>query len=132
MKFPQIFLLVDDAIVFFLISLIGISFHQTDISLFARLPYTLLPFLAAWLFCAATLRLYDLTTASAWRQLWRVPIASALAAPIGGSLRALWLGTPVIPIFVIVMGVAITVGALISRSAFILAFARRWSKPGNE
>ncbi len=131
MKLPQSFLLTDDAIVIFIVTLLGIRFHETDPSLFARLPYTLLPFLAAWFFFAATLRLYDAVTASAWNQFWRIPVAAALAAPIGASVRALWLGTPVVPIFVIVMGTAIILGILISRSVFILAFGKRWSSTDN-
>ncbi|MCL5429168.1 MAG: DUF3054 domain-containing protein [Chloroflexi bacterium] len=131
MKLPQFFLLVDDAIVIFLVTLLGIRFHQTDPSLFARLPYTLFPFLAAWIIAAAVLRLYSPTTASAWNQLWRVPVAAALAALIGASVRAWLLGTPLVPIFIAVMGAAISVGILISRSLFILAFGSHWSNREN-
>jgi hypothetical protein len=131
MKIPQFLLVVDDAVVLVIISIIGITFHQTDPSLFARLPYTLLPFLGAWVFFAATLQMYDPAVASAWNQLWRVLVAAALTAAIGASLRALWLGIPIAPIFVVVMGLAITLGILLSRSIFILIFGRRWTGPGN-
>jgi hypothetical protein len=131
MKISQFLLLVDDAVVLVIISVIGITFHQTDPSLFARLPYTLLPFLGAWVFFAAALQMYDPAIASGWNRLWRVPVAAALTAAIGASLRALWLGTPLVPIFVFVMGLAIMLGILLSRSIFILVFGKRWSEPGN-
>lgn len=131
MKLPQIILLSDDAVVLALVCLIGIRFHQTDPSLLSRLPYTLLPFLAAWVFFAAACRLYDTKIASAWNQLWRVPIVAALAAPAGAAIRAAWLQVPFIPIFAIIMGVALAAGLLISRSIFILVFGKRWSTPDN-
>src|SRR3990172_1406017 len=120
MKLPQILLLVDDAIVVFLITLLGIQFHQTDPSIFARLPYTFLPFLAAWIFFTAMLQMYDPTNASSWRQLWRIPAAAALAAPTGAAIRSVWLNIPYVPIFAIVMGAALAIGLLLSRSIFIL------------
>ena len=132
MKFPQILLLVDDAIVVFLVTLLGIQFHQIDPSIFTRLPYTFIPFLAAWIFFAAILQMYDPANASSWRQLWRILAAAALAAPTGATIRALWLNTSFVPIFAIVMGAALAAGLLISRSVFILIFGNRWSNPDNE
>lgn len=131
MKLPQILLVIDDAIVIFIVTFYGIRFHQTDPSLFTRLPYTLLPFLASWVLTAAILQLYNQTIASTWNQLWRVPLAAALATPIGAAVRALWLGIPLVLIFVVVMGVAILAGILISRSVFILVFGSRWSDSGH-
>jgi hypothetical protein len=131
MKLPQILLLVDDAAVIFIVTIFGIRFHQTDTFLFSRLPYTMLPFLVAWIFFAANLRLYDPTTSTKWKQLWRVPVAVALAAPVGAALRSLWLNSQVVPIFLVVVGAAIAVGILISRSLFILALGNRWSGQQN-
>ena len=65
MKLPQILLVIDDAIVIFIVTFYGIRFHQTDPSLFTRLPYTLLPFLASWVLTAAILQLYSHTH---WRR----------------------------------------------------------------
>lgn len=132
MKLPQVLLLIGDSLAIFIVTLLGIRFHQTDPSVFGRLPYTFLPFLFAWFFFATTLQLYSFPTASALSQLWRVPVAAALAAPTGAAIRATWLGTPVITIFALVMGVAMSAGISISRSVFVLAFARQWSKTQNE
>jgi hypothetical protein len=129
MKLPQVFLLVDDAAMIFLITFMGIQFHQSDPSIFTRLPFTFLPFLAAWIFFAAILQMYNLANASSWQQLWRILAAASLAAHTGAAIRALWLNTPLVPIFVFVMGAALAVGLLISRSIFILAIGTRWSNP---
>jgi len=131
MKLPHVLLLVDDGMVVFLVTLIGIRFHQTDPSIFTRLPYTLLPFFAAWIFFVALLQMYDPTIASSWKQLWRVPAAAALAAPTGAAIRSVWLNTPYMPIFAIVMGAALAIGLLLSRSVFILALGHRWSNSDN-
>ncbi len=130
-KLPRILLLVDDAVIILFITLVGIRFHQTDTTLLGRLPYTFFPFLAAWYFFAAPLRLYDPATASKWAQLWRVPAAAVFAAPIGAALRSFWLNTPLVPVFVVVMGTALCIGILISRSVFILVFRDRWPESGN-
>ena len=131
MKLPQVLLLLDDGFLVFLVTLIGIRFHQTDPSIFTRLPYTFLPFFAAWIFFAALLQMYDPTMASSWKQLWRIPAAAALAAPTGAAIRSVWLNIPYVPIFAIVMGAALAIGLLLSRSIFILALGSRWSNSDN-
>lgn len=131
MKLPQVLLLVDDGMMVFLVTFIGIRFHQTDPSIFTRLPYTFLPFFAAWVFFAALLQMYDPTIASSWKQLWRVPAAAALAAPTGAAIRSVWLNTPYVPIFAIIMAAALAIGLLLSRSVYILALGHRWSNSDN-
>lgn len=131
MKYPQILLLIDDTVIVFLIALIGIRYHQTDPDIFTRLPYTFFPFLAAWVLFSRFLQLYDPTVAADWKQIWRVIAAAAFAAPAGAAIRALWLNTPLVPIFAFIMGAALGLGLLISRSLFILAFGHRWAKRTN-
>ncbi len=131
MKLPRILLLVDDAVIILLVTLVGIRFHQTDTTLIGRLPYTFFPFLVAWSFFAASLRLYDPATASKWSQLWRVPVSAFFAAPLGAALRSFWLNTPMVSIFIMVMGLALCVGILISRSIFILLLHDQWPESSN-
>jgi hypothetical protein len=45
--------------------------------------------------------------------LWRVPAAAVLAAPLGAVLRGLWLQAPVLPIFAVVMA-AVLGGAMLA------------------
>jgi hypothetical protein len=125
MKLRRFILLIDDSIVIFIITLLGVSFHQTGLFI-DRFPFTFFPFLAAWIISAAALRLYDPQIFSKTDQLWRVPIACATAAPIASLIRALMLGTPVIPVFVFVMTGALMTGLLLSRLLFALLFRERW------
>jgi hypothetical protein len=125
MKLPRLILLIDDAFVVFVITLFGVSFHQSG-PLIERLPYTFFPFLVAWVVSAAALRLYDPQIYSNIKQLWRVPITAAIAAPIASSARALWLGMPVVPVFAVVMAGALMIGFLLSRLLFALVFRDRW------
>jgi hypothetical protein len=131
MKIPQLVLLIDDMIVIFIITWIGINFHQTDIYVFNRMTYTFLPFFGAWIFFAFPLQLYDPVKASTWNQLWRIPVNAILAAPLAASIRAVWLGLPIVPVFVLVMGFTITIGVLISRILFILIMGKRISRVDN-
>lgn len=130
MWLPYFLLLTDDAIAILAVTWLGLRFHQTDALLFERLPFTFLPFYAAWLLAAFLLELYKPDRAGNWAYLWRVPLAAAFAAFLGAPLRSLWLGTPLQPIFILVMGLAIAIGLLISRSIYILAFGKRWLSRG--
>jgi Na+/H+ antiporter NhaA len=94
------------------------------------LPFTFTPFYLTWVLAAAALQLYNPSRAGDWTQLWRVPLAAAIAALPAAALRSFWLGTPLVPIFVLVMGLAIAMGLLISRSLYILSFGRLWRQHG--
>lgn len=128
MPVPALLLLVDDAVSIFIVTFLGISFHQMDAILWERLPFTFIPFYVCWLIAAAALQLYQPQTAGDWKQIWRVPAAAAIAALPGAALRSLWLATPLVPIFVLVMGAALAVVLLISRSIYIFAFGSRYGR----
>ncbi|MEX2143228.1 MAG: DUF3054 family protein [Anaerolineales bacterium] len=130
MPLPSILLLIDDAIAVLIVTLLGLRFHQLDATLWERLPFTFIPFFLAWVLAAAALQLYQPTRAGQWAQLWRVPAAAAIAVLPGAALRALWLGTPLVPIFILVMGAALALGLLISRSIYIFSFGSRWRQDG--
>lgn len=123
-------LLIDDAFSVFIVTFIGLQFHQMDALVMERIPFTFVPFYLAWLAFAAALQLYSPARAQSWPELWRVPLAAALAALPAAFVRSLWLGPPLVPVFVIVMALAITLGLLVSRSIFILAMGGRWPSHG--
>lgn len=123
-------LLIDDAVTIFIVTFLGLQFHQMDALAMERIPFTFLPFYLAWVAFAAALQLYSPARAQRWTELWRVPLAAALVALPGAFVRSLWLGTSLVPVFVIVMGLAITLGLLASRSIFILAMGGRWQSNG--
>lgn len=128
MPFLWFVLLVDDAIAIFAITFLGLSFHQMDAVLFERLPFTAIPYFIAWAIAAAALQLYNPDLATRPAHLWRVPVAAAVAALPAAALRSLWLGTPLVPIFVVVMGAIVAVGLLVTRSIFALIFGKALTK----
>lgn len=130
MPIPAILLIIDDAVSIFLLTLLGISFHQMGAIAWERLPYTFIPFYVCWLIAASALQMYQTEVSGQWKQLWRVPAAAAIAALPAAALRSLWLGTPLAPIFVLVMGAALALVLLVSRSIYIFAFGSRYRQHG--
>jgi hypothetical protein len=128
MPFLWFVLLVDDAIAIFAITFLGLNFHQMDAALFERLPFTAIPYFVAWAIAAAALRLYNPEIATKPAQLWRVLVAAVVASLPAAALRSLWLGTPLVPIFVVVMGGIVAVGLLVTRSIFALIFGMALTK----
>jgi hypothetical protein len=119
MKSSQPLLIAGDVLVITLLVFVGIRFHGSDAS--SRLIYTLLPFLLAWALAASALGVLQPLP---WRQIWRVLLAMLFAAPLGTLIRAVWLGTPALPIFALVMGSTLAAGLLTWRAVFNLLFAR--------
>ena len=117
-------LLIGDSIAILLVVLLGLSFHQSEVA--TRLQFTFFPFPGSWLLAAWAVRLYGRTLV--FSDLWRVPIAAVLAAPLGAVVRAAWLGSAAIPAFVAVMAGVLMIGMFILRMT-LLFFATRKAKP---
>lgn len=115
-------LILGDSLAILLVVLFGFAFHQTEAA--ARIQFTLLPFFAAWLLVAATLRLFSASTLQL-AQLWRVPLALLIAAPLGGWLRSAWLATPMVPVFVLLLGLALAIALLAWRAVYIILTLKR-------
>jgi len=130
MPLPSVLLLIDDAVAILIVTLLGLRFHQIDAVLGERLPFTFIPFYLIWVLAAAALKLYQPQIAGQWAQLWRVPVGAAIAVLPAAALRALWLGTPLVPLFALIMGGAIALGLLVSRSFYVLAMGSRWRQNG--
>lgn len=125
MKLGQNFslkLILGDSFAILLIILLGFAFHQTNAG--ERIQFTLLPFLASWLLVAAVFKLFEHQSVL-WNQLWRVPLAMVFAAPLGGWLRSTWLGTPLVPIFVLILGITLALGLLVWRTLYTFFVFRR-------
>lgn len=123
-------LLLLDGVSILLVTILGISFHQMDALLLERLPFTFVPFYLCWVLVAALLQLYQTQASGQWRQLWRVPVAAAITALPAAALRSLWLGTPLAPIFVLVMSVALALVLLGTRSIYIFTFGSGYRRHG--
>jgi hypothetical protein len=97
-------LVIGDAITLAVVTLYGFAAHATLGTAGARMLTTYLPLLVAWFLIAPHLGVYNLSWAGEFRQLWRPFWAMVLAAPFAAWLRAVLLGTAVLPIFVVVLG----------------------------
>jgi hypothetical protein len=97
-------LVIGDVLAFGLITTIGFASHEElAAGSVERMLATFVPFLAAWLLVAPWLGLFGATASEVKSVFWRTPLAALLAAPLGGWLRGLLLGAPILPVFVLVM-----------------------------
>ncbi len=101
-KFP--WLVIGDALTMALVTAVGFASHGTLGTAGMRMLTTYVPLLVAWFLIAPYLGVYDLEFAGEIRQLWRPFWAMVLAAPFAAWLRGAWLGTAILPIFVVVLG----------------------------
>jgi hypothetical protein len=127
MKSKQLYLgllLVGDAITLGVVTLIGFASHDTLGTAGSRIMITYLPLLGAWLLVAPHLGAFDITRASKVNQLWRPIWATVLTAPFAAWLRGLWLGSPISPIFVVVIGGSSAAAILIWRSLYSLLISK--------
>lgn len=120
-------LLAGDAAALFLAVYSGFQFHGTEEVWATRLQFTFLPWLAAWLLAAYSLGLYEAQTARSWRQAWRVFLAAVLASPLAAVLRAAWLSSTAIPLFVLIMGLVSAFAILVWRMLYLALLARRFA-----
>ncbi|HEX6304057.1 MAG TPA: DUF3054 domain-containing protein [Anaerolineales bacterium] len=122
---PRMILLIGDTFILALMTLIGFFFHGTLGTGGGRLLTTFLPSLAAWLLIAPHLGAYDPQRAAQLRQVWRPFWAMLLSAPMAAWLRAIWLNTAVVPIFVVVFGGVNALAILLWRAIYGVAAGRR-------
>lgn len=112
-------LVFGDGVAFLLVTLLGFARHEAlQAGDWERIMATFVPFFFAWLATAPWLGVYNLVTVRNVRQIWRVPIAAIYSAPIGGLLRGLWLGSPVLPIFILIMAGVSAVLMFLWRAAY--------------
>ena len=97
-------LFVGDALALALAVFFGLQFHQLGEQVVQRFGYTFLPWTLAWLQSAPAFGLYRQINFSA-EQIGLVLWAMALASPFAAVLRAAWLGSSVMPLFTLIMGV---------------------------
>jgi hypothetical protein len=109
-------LILGDVLALIVITLIGFATHN-ELLLFPveRILATFLPLLAGWFLIAPWLGLFKSEITSNPRQLWRPVLATLLAAPLTGLLRAMMLNSVVIPLFVLILGGSAALGMLVWR-----------------
>jgi hypothetical protein len=95
-------LLIGDIFVLALITITGFATHG-EIERVHRMLTTFIPFIIAWLIIAPIFGLFHDEITREANQLWRVLWAMIAVAPLAAWLRGLWLNTPILPIFVLVI-----------------------------
>ena len=117
--------LAGDMVTLALVTLAGFARHNELGTASFRMLTTFIPLVVAWLLVAPHLAVFDLQRLSDPRQLWRPFWAMVLGAPFAGWLRGVMLNSPVLPIFVVILGGVSALALLAWRSVFWLVFTRR-------
>jgi len=113
------FLVLGDVLTLAAATLIGFATHQELSTAFMpRMLTTFLPLLAGWFLVAPWLGLFDRRVVLNPRQLWRAVLAMLLGAPMTGMLRAAWLGSTALPLFVLILGSSAGALLLLWRTLF--------------
>ena len=108
--------MVGDLIVVLLTTVTGFANHGELASAgLSRMAATFVPFAFAWFVVSPWLGCFEGEHVTRLTEAWRPPLAALLAAPLGAIVRGLWLGAPVIPVFVVVMGAVVAAAMLVWR-----------------
>ena len=118
-------LLAGDIILLAVVTAVGFARHDTLGSAGMRMFSTFIPLLAGWFMIAPLLGVYDLERAADLRQLWRPFWAMVLAGPMAALLRGLLLNSPILPVFVVVLGGISALSILGWRLIYALLAARK-------
>ena len=117
-------LIAGDIITLAVVTVIGFASHGTANTAGARMLTTFIPLVVAWFLVAPFLNVYKSEYVLDGLQLWRPVWAMFLAAPMAAWLRGVMLSSPILPIFVVILGGASVAGILIWRALFWLVAKR--------
>lgn len=113
---PPKSLIIGDVIVLAILTFIGFATHgETGVSYLSRMAASFFPLLFGWFVLAPWFGLFDRATISDPKNLWRIPLLFLFAAPLATLLRSVILATPVVPLFVLVLGSTNALGMMIWR-----------------
>lgn len=95
--------LVGDVVLLAILTVWGFASHN-EINAVGRMFTTFIPLLVAWLWTAPWFGLFDeVVIRSPQRVWWRAAWAWTLTGALGTLLRAIWLGSTVLPVFALVL-----------------------------
>lgn len=104
MRLRSVFtLIVGDVATLGLVTIAGFASHNELDSAGWRMLTTFIPLVIAWLAITPHLRLFEAEVAADARQLWRPFWGMILAGPLAAWIRGMWLNTPILPVFVLVL-----------------------------
>ena len=118
------YLIIGDILTLAIVTMIGFASHGTAGTAGSRMLTTFIPLLAAWLLIAPHLKVYDHDVALDGCQLWRPFWAMVLAGPMAAWLRGLLLNSPILPLFVIILGGVSALAILAWRGLYWLLLTR--------
>lgn len=96
-------LILGDALVLVFVTIYGFATHG-ELGNLSRMLTTFIPITFSWFIVAPFFGLYDDNYVCQISQLWRVILAMIAVVPLAAWLRGLWLQSPILPIFVLVLG----------------------------
>lgn len=110
---------------YFLATLLGFISHsgESEMSI-GRVAATFVPFTLAWTLVSPWLGAYDPEKLKDIKSIWRPALASLYAAPLGALGRSLVLKTPILVLFVLIMGGVTAVLIVLWRTIFSLISLR--------
>ena len=117
-RLPMPWLILGDVLTVLIVSLAGFLTHYGEIRGW-RWVTTFVPVLAGWLAIAPWFGVYRPEFTGRITQIWRAALAAFLSAPLAAWLRGAWLGSAILPVFVLVMGLTDALGILIWRAAAV-------------
>jgi hypothetical protein len=120
----HIILILGDIITLALVTIIGFASHGTADTAGARMLSTFVPLVVAWFLVAPFLQVYKIEYGLDGRHLWRPIWAMVIAAPMAAWLRGLMLSSPILPIFVVILGGVSVVAIFVWRALFWLVASR--------
>jgi hypothetical protein len=118
-------LVAGDILVLLLVTIFGFATHGEFGSAGLRMLTTFVPLVVAWALVAPHLGAFDLEKSSQVGQLWRPFWAMVLAGPLAAWLRGTLLNTPIVPIFVVVLGGICAIALLVWRFLYWAIIVRR-------
>jgi hypothetical protein len=118
-------LVIGDALMLGVVTLVGFASHGTLLEAGSRMLTTFIPLAFSWFLISPFLGVYGDYSRSDYHQLWRVLLAGTYASPLAAWLRGVLLNTPILPVFVLVLGAVSILGLVIWRVVFILMYKRK-------
>jgi hypothetical protein len=123
-------LIIGDAVTLAIVTVFGFASHGTLDTAGMRVLTTYVPLLVAWFLVAPHLGVYDEARVADLRQLWRPFWSMVLAAPFAAWMRGAWLGTAILPVFVVVLGGISALAILLWRFIYWIIMHRSKSSYG--
>jgi hypothetical protein len=118
------YLIIGDILTLTIVTVFGFASHGTAGTAGSRMLTTFIPLLAAWFLIAPHLKVYDRDIALDGRQLWRPFWAMVLAGPMAAWLRGVLLNSPILPVFVVILGGVSALAILTWRGLYWLVMTR--------